>query len=45
MKANKICLKLTAHALQLGEIQNQSDRQERLKTLLNQYLLEVCATR
>lgn len=37
--------KLEAHALQLGEIQNQSGRQERLKTLLNQYLLEVCATR
>ncbi|QPA32387.1 xylose isomerase [Thermaerobacillus caldiproteolyticus] len=37
--------KLEEYALQLEEIQNQSGRQERLKTLLNQYLLEVCAIR
>ncbi|WP_042352421.1 xylose isomerase [Bacillus massiliigorillae] len=32
---------LEAHALQLGEIELQSGREERLKSLLNQYLLEV----
>ncbi|MCG3084683.1 xylose isomerase, partial [Anoxybacillus sp. LAT27] len=33
--------KLEEYALQLGEIRNTSGRLERLKTLLNQYLLEV----
>ena len=33
--------KLEQYALQLGEIRNTSGRLERLKTLLNQYLLEV----
>lgn len=32
---------LEAHALQLGDIQNESGRQELLKSRLNQYLLEV----
>lgn len=32
---------LEAYALTLGEIQNKSGREERLKSLLNQYLLET----
>jgi xylose isomerase len=32
---------LQAYALTLGEIQNKSGREERLKSLLNQYLLET----
>ncbi|GGI12605.1 xylose isomerase [Gottfriedia solisilvae] len=32
---------LEAYALNLGEIQNKSGREERLKSVLNQYLLEV----
>lgn len=34
--------KLEKHALQLGEIQNKSGRQEKLKGILNKYLLEAC---
>jgi xylose isomerase len=33
--------KLEAYALQMGEIQHQSGRQERLKAVINQYLLET----
>ncbi|MGM7723127.1 xylose isomerase [Metabacillus sp. Hm71] len=33
--------KLEEYALQLGEIKNESGRQERLKALVNQYLLET----
>lgn len=33
--------KLEQHALSLGEITNKSGRQERLKAILNQYLLEA----
>jgi xylose isomerase len=33
--------KLEQYALSLGEIQNKSGRQERLKAILNQYILEV----
>lgn len=36
--------KLEAYALQLGEIKNQSGRQERLKALVNQYLLETLSS-
>ncbi|KIP21927.1 Xylose isomerase [Anoxybacillus ayderensis] len=36
---------LEAYALNLRDISNRSGRQERLKTLLNQYLLEVCVAR
>ncbi|HJV18102.1 MAG TPA: xylose isomerase [Bacillales bacterium] len=32
---------LEAHALTLGEIKNKSGREERLKSILNQYLLET----
>ncbi|MBS4207825.1 xylose isomerase [Bacillus sp. FJAT-50079] len=35
--------KLEAYALQLGEIKNISGRQERLKAIVNQYLLETLA--
>jgi xylose isomerase len=35
---------LEAYALQLGEIKNQSGRQERLKALVNQYLLETLSS-
>ncbi|KKI91904.1 xylose isomerase [Bacillus sp. SA1-12] len=35
--------KLEEYALQLGEIKNESGRQERLKALVNQYLLETLA--
>ncbi|MBM7553457.1 xylose isomerase [Thalassobacillus pellis] len=35
---------LEQHALQLGEIENRSGRQEWLKSVLNQYLLNVNAT-
>jgi xylose isomerase len=36
--------KLEQYALSLGEIQNKSGRQERLKAILNQYILEVQAS-
>lgn len=36
--------KLEEYALQLGEIQNKSGRQERLKALVNQYLLETLSS-
>jgi xylose isomerase len=36
--------KLEQYALTLGEIQNKSGRQERLKAILNQYILEVQAS-
>ena len=32
---------LEAYALNLGDIQNKSGREERLKSVLNQYLLEA----
>jgi len=35
--------KLEEYALQLGNIQNRSGRQERLKAIVNQYLLETLA--
>jgi len=36
--------KLEQYALQLGEIKNVSGRQERLKAIVNQYLLETLST-
>jgi xylose isomerase len=36
--------KLEQYALTLGEIQNKSGRQERLRAILNQYILEVQAS-
>lgn len=34
--------KLEEYALQLGEIQNKSGRQEKLKGIINKYILEAC---
>ncbi|MFC3885474.1 xylose isomerase [Bacillus songklensis] len=41
VEGNTDFYKLEAYALQLGDIKNFSGRQERLKSIINQYLLDV----